>query len=58
MNDELVQKRLEDLEAEVAEMRKRYDGHIQNVVKAILVAALLVLWKPFAEFWQAVQGGK
>ena len=58
MSYELLQKRVDDLEAEVAEMKKRYDGHIQNVVKAIVVAALLVLWKPFSDFWQSVQGSK
>ena len=55
MSDELLQKRLDDLEKEVAAMKNRYDGHIANVVKAIVVAALLVLWKPFSDFWQAMQ---
>jgi len=55
VSDQLLQKRIEDLEEEVAEMRKRYDGHIANVVKAIVLAACLVLWKPFSDFWQAMQ---
>ena len=53
-SDELLQKRVADLEKEVAEMRSRYDGHISNLVKAIVLAACLVLWRPFADFYHSV----
>ena len=53
-DDDVLQKRVSDLEKEVEEMRKRYDGHIANVVKAIVLAACLVLWRPFSEFYHSV----
>ncbi|MGL6208714.1 MAG: hypothetical protein ACRC14_02650 [Paracoccaceae bacterium] len=45
---------LKALTVRVDDMEERYDGHIRNVIKAIVLGALLVLWKPFSDFWQAL----
>lgn len=52
----ILKMELAAVKKQVADMETRYDGHIKNVVKAIVIAALLVLWKPFSDFWQSLQG--
>ena len=57
-----IEDRIDDLsknfDAKIGIVSRRIDGfddHVRNGIKAVLLAAVYVLWEPIKRFWEAMR---
>ena len=59
MSDEdVITLKLQHIEERIDALGRRIDGfddHVRNGIKAVLLAAVYVLWEPIKRFWEAMR---